>query len=185
LPESVQVTIEVDAQMNRVRATALGSTELKARDLRKEVGEAEAKSITAEAMQADAATLRRLAGTATMWVFEGRTESREWGIFTRKRKPVRVVDHQGIVKLQRESALVVQTTVAKWPETFARLWQEGTVYVGDATVYPDMFLMVGSRLADLSGMQAETHAVEVARTELAGRPGDEIVVILAGLRETG
>jgi hypothetical protein len=96
-----------------------------------------------------------------------------------------VVDHQGIVKLQRESALVVQTTVAKWPETFARLWQEGTVYVGDATVYPDMFLMVGSRLADLSGMQTETHAVEVARTELAGRPGDEIVVILAGLRETG
>jgi hypothetical protein len=34
-------------------------------------------------------------------------------------------------------------------------------------------------------MQTETHAVEVARTELAGRPGDEIVVILAGLRETG
>ena len=184
-PESVQVTIEVDAQMNRVRATALGSTELKARDLRKEVGEAEAKSIAAEAMQADAATIRRLAGTATMWVFEGRTESREWGVFTRKRQPVRVVDHQGIVKLQREAALVVQTTVSKWPEAFARLWREGTVYVGDATVYPDMFLIVGSRLADLSGMQAETHAVEVARTELDGRPGDEIVVILAGLRETG
>jgi N-methylhydantoinase A len=183
-PESVQVTIEVDAQMNRVRATALGSTELQARDLKKEVDEAEAAAIAAEAMQADPRGVRLLAATDALRVFEGRTEAREWGVFTRKRKPVRVVDRQGIVKLQREAALIAATPVSVWRDTFERLWKSGTVYVGDATVYPDMFLLVGGRIVDLSGMQTVTHAEEVARTELDGQPGETGIVILAGMRET-
>jgi N-methylhydantoinase A/oxoprolinase/acetone carboxylase beta subunit len=184
LPESVQVTIEVDAQMNRVRATALGSTELTARDLKREVDASEAAAIAAEAMQAEPRTVRLVAATPTMRVFEGRTDAREWGIFTKTRRPIRVVDRQGTVKLQREAALVSQTTVAAWQEPFARLWQTGTVYVGDATVYPDMFLVVGSRVVDLSGMQSVTHAEEIARTELNGESPDTAVIILAGMRES-
>ena len=183
-PESVQVTIEVDAQMNRVRATALGSTELHARDLKKEVGEAEAALIAAEAMQADPSTVKLLAATDALRVFEGRTETREWGVFTRKRKPIRVVDHQGTVKLQRDVALVAVASVSTWRETFGRLWQNGTVYVGDATVYPDMFLLISGRVVDLSGMQAVGHAEEVARTELDGQPAEMKIVIVAGMRES-
>jgi N-methylhydantoinase A len=183
-PESVQVHVEVDAQKSRVRATALGSTELKARDLLKAVGEEEARTIAAQAMQADLATVRLLARTETLGVYEGRIEERQWGIFRRVRRPIRVVDRQGFVKLQRDAARLAQTTVGGWPEAFARLWHEATVYVGDATVHPDMFFLVGSRLVDLSGMQALEHAQEIARAELDGRPAGEIVVIIAGMRES-
>jgi len=182
-PDSVQVTVEVDAPRSRIRATALGTTELKARDLLKEVGEAEARQIAARAMHAEPATVRLLAGTETMRVYEGQVEERQWGLFRRTRRPIRVVDHQGFVKLQRDAALVRQTTIGSWAEGFSRLWQEGTVYVGDATVFPDMFLVVGSRLVDLSGMQALEHAQGVARTELEGRLAEEVVVLIAGMRE--
>jgi hypothetical protein len=57
------------------------------------------------------------------------------------------------------------------------------VYVGDATVYPDMFLLVGSRLVDLSGMQKLEQAQEVARTETVGHPETETVVLIAGMRD--
>jgi len=181
-PDSVQVFVEVDSQKSRVRATALGTTELKTRDLLKEVDEAEARRIAALAMRADPATVRLLAGTETMRVYEGRVQERQWGIFKRTRRPIRVVDHQGFVKLQREAALVKQTTVSAWRGVFGRLWRDGTVYVGDATVHPDMFLVIGSRLVDLSGMQALEHAQEVARTEMEGRQVDEVVVVIAGVR---
>ncbi|HTU01201.1 MAG TPA: hypothetical protein VMG58_05270, partial [Candidatus Sulfotelmatobacter sp.] len=182
-PESVQVYIEVDAQRSRVRATALGTTELKARDLLKAVGEAESAAIAAESMRADPGTVRLLAQTATLRVYEGQLERREWGVFRRTLRPIRVVDHQGFVKLQRETARVAQTTAAAWGEAFRALWQKGTVYVGDATVYPDMFVLVGSRLVDLSGMQKLEQAQEVARTEIEGRPGTEAVVLIAGMRD--
>jgi len=182
-PESVQVYIEVDAQKSRVRATALGTTELKARDLLKAVGEAEAAAIATQSMRADPATVRLLGQTETLRVYEGQLQRREWGIFRRTRRPIRVVDHQGFVKLQREVALVEQTTVAAWAEAFRALWQKGTVYVGDATVYPDMFLLVGSRLVDLSGMQKLEQAQEVARTETVGHPETETVVLIAGMRD--
>jgi N-methylhydantoinase A/oxoprolinase/acetone carboxylase beta subunit len=139
-PESVQVFVEVDAQMNRVRATAVGTTELKTRDLLKRVGEEEAKAIAAQAMHADVQTVRLLGATDMMRVYEGVVEERQWGIFKRTRRPVRVVDHQGFVKLQREAALVRQTTVGACPGAFTTLWNKGTTYIGDATVYPDMFL---------------------------------------------
>ncbi|MGD0267044.1 MAG: hydantoinase/oxoprolinase family protein [Candidatus Methylomirabilota bacterium] len=182
-PESVQVYIEVDTQKSRVRATALGTTELKARDLLKTVGEAEAAAIATQSMRADPATVRLLGQTETLRVYEGQLQRREWGVFRRTRRPIRVVDHQGFVKLQREVALVEQTTVAAWAEAFRALWQKGTVYVGDATVYPDMFLLVGSRLVDLSGMQKLEQAQEVARTETVGHPETETVVLIAGMRD--
>jgi hypothetical protein len=133
-------------------------------------------------MHADVRSVRLLGATDMMWVYEGMIEERQWGIFKRTRRPIRIVDHQGFVKLQREAALVRQTTVGACLGSFATLWNEGTTYVGDATVYPDMFLILGGRVVDLSGMQALDHALEVARTELEGRESGEALVLIAGLR---
>ena len=41
-PENVEVTIEVDPQTQRVRATAMGASEMRAQDMRKQVSEEEA-----------------------------------------------------------------------------------------------------------------------------------------------
>lgn len=180
-PDSVQVFIEVDSQMNRVRATAVGTTELKAQDLLKQVDEEQAREIATQSMHAGIGNVRLVGATDGLRVFEGTIEERQWGIFRRIRHPLRVIDHQGFVKLQREKALVRESTVASWWKVFGILWQQGTVMVGDSTVNPDMFLAVGGRLLDLSGMQALEQAAEVARTELEGRDGDETVVIVAGM----
>ncbi|MFI5338328.1 MAG: hydantoinase/oxoprolinase family protein [Candidatus Methylomirabilales bacterium] len=181
-PESVQVFVEVDAQKSRVRATAVGTTELKTRDLLKKVSQEEAREIAAQSMQADLGTVRLLGATDLLRVFEGVVEERQWGLFKKTRRPIRVVDQQGFVKLQREAALVRPTVAGKWERVFSRLWGEGTVYVGDATVYPDMFVLVGGRLVDLSGLQSLEHAAGVARSELDGAPDDQPVVIVAGVR---
>src|SRR5262249_61538030 len=49
-PGGVEVTIEVDANTHRVRATAMGASEMRARQRRDEVGESEAREIAAKAM---------------------------------------------------------------------------------------------------------------------------------------
>ena len=49
-PENVEVTIEVDPKTHRVRATAMGASEMRARQRKDEVGENEARDIAAKSM---------------------------------------------------------------------------------------------------------------------------------------
>src|SRR3954451_10376254 len=52
-PDGVEVTIELDPNTHRIRATAMGASEMRARQRKDEVGETEAREIAAKAMGLD------------------------------------------------------------------------------------------------------------------------------------
>src|SRR5882724_12930084 len=57
-PENVEVTIEVDPQTQRVRATAMGASEMRSQDMRMQVSEGEAREIAARSMGLSTETVR-------------------------------------------------------------------------------------------------------------------------------
>src|SRR5439155_18552583 len=65
-PGNVEVTIEVDQNAHRVRATAMGASEMRARQRRVEVGEVEAREIAAKAMGIEPDRVALAAATARM-----------------------------------------------------------------------------------------------------------------------
>ena len=106
-PENVEVTIEVDAQTQRVRATAMGASEMRAQDLLKDVSEEEARNIAATSMGLAPRAVRLVAATDQMRVFQGSVEERKWRFFKSRRSPVRAVDREGVIRIQRSDGVVV------------------------------------------------------------------------------
>jgi N-methylhydantoinase A/oxoprolinase/acetone carboxylase beta subunit len=167
-PENVEVTIEVDPQTQRVRATAMGASEMRAKDMRKEVSEDEAREIAARSMGLSPETLRLAAATDQVRVFQGQVEERKWRIFSSRRAPLRAVDREGVIRIQRSDGVVAGVTAQTGLAEMRRLWEEVTIYNGDSVITPDMFVIAGRRVIDLSGVSALEQALAIGRSELEG-----------------
>jgi N-methylhydantoinase A/oxoprolinase/acetone carboxylase beta subunit len=179
--ENVEVTIEVDAQTQRVRATAVGASEMRAQDLLKEVSEAQARSIAAASMGLPEDAVKLAAATDQVRVFQGEVVERKWRFFTSRRRPVRAVDREGVIRVQRSDGIVLGGTAATGMAQLRRTWEEITIYNGDSIITPDVFVIAGRRVVDLSGITALDQAMTVGRSELEGMP-DETAIAIIGVQ---
>jgi N-methylhydantoinase A/oxoprolinase/acetone carboxylase beta subunit len=179
--ENVEVTIEVNAQTQRVRATAMGASEMRAQDLLKEVTEAEARGIAASSMGLSEEAVALAAATDQMRVFQGEVVERKWRFFSSRRRPVRAVDQEGVIRVQRSDAIVLSATAATGMAQLRRAWEEVTIYNGDSVITPDVFVIAGRRVVDLSGITALDQAMTIGRSELEGLP-DETAVAIIGVQ---
>ncbi len=177
-PENVEVTIEVDPQTQRVRATAIGASEMRAQDMRKEVSEDEAREIAARSMGLSPETVRLAAATDQVRVFQGQVEERKWRIFRSRRAPLRAVDREGVIRVQRSDGVVAGATAQNGLAEMRRLWEEVTIYNGDSVITPDMFVIAGRRVVDLSGVSALEQALAIGRSELEGLAPEASVALI-------
>ncbi|MEO8004673.1 MAG: hydantoinase/oxoprolinase family protein [Betaproteobacteria bacterium] len=178
-PENVEVTLEVDPQTQRVRATAMGASEMRAQDMSKQVSEEEAAGIAAKSMGLAAGTVRLAAATEDMRVFQGDVQERKWKIFTKRRMPVRAVDREGVIRIQRSDSVVMQARAADSLQELRNLWESVTIYNGDSIIAPDMFVVAGRRIVDLCGVTALDQAIAISRGELEGLPPEAPVVLIS------
>ena len=177
-PESIEVFVEVNPQTNRVRATAIGSMEMRAQDRASLPDQEECRLIAAKSMNLEPERVELCARSALCHVYRGQVEERRLRIFRSRRYPIRVVDHQGFVKVQRSDGTVYQLTGANALEGLRKGWEELTIYNGDSIINPDLFLIVGSHIMDLSGLQSVDHALGLVATELEGvKPEEPITVV--------
>jgi N-methylhydantoinase A len=177
-PEAVEVTIEVDPLTARVRATAMGASEMRAKQHTSDITETEALGIAAASMSLPAQKLKIAASTSRMRIFQGEVEERTWGLFRTHRTPVRAVDTDGVIRVQRSHGNVRQATAARAADTVRRVWSETTIYNGDSVVTPDMFVIVGARIVDLSGISVVEQALAIAKTEFEGLAPDAAVAVI-------
>jgi len=178
-PEAVEVTIEVDPRTQRVRATAMGASEMRARQRSGVITEAEALGIAAASMNLAAGELRVAAATPRMWVIQGSVEEKVlWGLFRKRRAPLRAVDADGVIRIQRSHGEVRQVPAGRAAEALRTFWTDTTIYNGDSVIAPDMFVIVGGRVVDLSGIVAVDQAIAVAQSELEGLAADAAVAMI-------
>jgi N-methylhydantoinase A/oxoprolinase/acetone carboxylase beta subunit len=178
-PENVEVTIEVDPQTQRVRATAMGASEMRAQDMRKQVSEEEAAGIAAASMGLQPEAVKLAAATEDVRVYQGEVREKKWKFFTTRRHPVRAVDREGVVRIQRSDGVVAQATAADGLRQLRELWESVTIYNGDSVIAPDMFVVAGRRIVDLSGITAVDQAIAISRGELEGLAPEAPVVLVS------
>ncbi|MEW1722900.1 hydantoinase/oxoprolinase family protein [Streptomyces sp. NPDC093109] len=176
--DGVEVEVTVDPQTSTVRAVATGATELRAQDPARRAGEADRLRAAAESLKADPAAVRVLAGTAAHTVYGTEVHRR----FRATRHPVRVVDADGVVRLHAPDARVTATTAGRAPEVLAALVKEATSYGDGGVRAPALRLLLGSRIADLSGVLDPGPLLALARGELRARASDEPVVAVVEVR---
>jgi N-methylhydantoinase A/oxoprolinase/acetone carboxylase beta subunit len=178
-PENVEVTIEVDPQTQRVRATAMGASEMRSQDMHKQVSQEEAAGIAATSMGLAPDTVRLAAATDDVRVFQAEVQERKWRFFTRRRNPVRAVDREGVIRIQRSDGVVAQASASDGLQQLRSLWESVTIYNGDSVIAPDMFVVAGRRIVDLSGITALDQAIAISRGELEGLPPEAPVVLIS------
>jgi len=182
--ENVEVTIEVNPHTQRVRATAMGASEMRAKTRTSEVGEDEAREIAARSMSVPVEAVQVAAATDRMRILQGTVTEKRWKFFSKQRRPVRAIDLDGVIRVQRSDAQVSSAPARQGLEVLKKLWEDTTIYNGDSVMVPDMFLVVGGHIVDLSGMVALDQAVAVARSEFEGLAPDVTVgfIAVAGAR---
>lgn len=184
LPETVEVQVEVDTRRNLVRAIAFGTTELKKDDRAAAALDVEACRLSAaRSMQVPPSLVQLAAQTDSFRVFVAeRREPALFGLWQKRRKLVRVLDHTGVVRLQRSDAEIIRSRVG----TVARDLEEAIARLtdfGDAgRALPDTHVLARARLIDLSGLADVEQVIALARTELEGFAEDEELIIIVAPR---
>ncbi len=59
-----------------------------------------------------------------------------------------------------------------------RLWEDVTIYNGDSVITPDVFVIVGGQLVDLSGVNSIDQAMAIDRSELEGLAADASIALI-------
>jgi len=161
MPQNVEVTIEIDPYSQHVRATAVGAVEMDSTP-RNVVGEDEARTIASRSLGVPFEATYIAAATDRMRMIQAVVDGRH---------PVRVVDLEGVVRLQRADARVKRSSVQQALATLERLWK-------GASRAPEAILVAGSHIVDLAGGLTLGQASAIARTELEGLAPDTTVVFV-------
>ena len=176
--DGVEVEVTVDPQTNTVRAVATGATELRTQDRSHRADADERLRAAATSLKTAEAQVRVLAGTGAYTVYGTEVRRR----LRADRHPVRVVDADGVVRLGAPDARVATMTVAESGEALAALVRDTTSYGDGGVRAPAVRLLVGGRIADLSGVLDPEALLALARTELRPRGSGEPVVAVVESR---
>jgi N-methylhydantoinase A len=184
-PESIEVFVEINPQTGRVRATAIGTMEMRSQDVCRSLDPEECRRIAAKSMNVPLERVELRASTGLVNVYQGLVEEKRWRFFNSRRYPFRAVDSQGFVKLQRSNGSIYQFTGTNALAGLTQAWENLTIYNGDSIIYPDLFLIVGSHIVDLTGVQSMEQAFGLVATELEGIAPDQPVAVVGTRGQRG
>lgn len=183
-PGTVEVSVEVDTQKNIIRAIAVGATELRSKDrMKKEMSEDERLGVVAENLGVGKEELHIEARNGSMMAVQyDRKQKKLFGLVKKVTKPLRLIDEEGVIRLQKNNALVRQTTVGGWQQDLKWILEELTEYNDGGTNLPNVYVVLGKRIIDLSGMQTGEQIISLGNVELAGYEDMEPLILAATRR---
>lgn len=183
-PGTVEVSVEVDTQRNIVRAIAVGATEMRSKDrLRKKLSEDELLAVVAENLEAPKDQLRISAQNGSMYAVQyNKVEKRLFGLVKKSTNQLRLIDEEGVIRLQKNNAWTRQTTVGEWEKDLDWILEELTEYNDGGTNLPNVYVVLGRRIIDLSGLPSPEQIVSLGGVELAGCRADEPLILAATKR---
>jgi len=167
-PDTVNVVVEVDSRRNLLRATAEGSTEIRTQELRgRELTEAERAELVAASCGRTAAPpqCRVRAAGFELWAAP-QVVRRLGGLVRESRLAVRVLDRAGTIRWAANGADWRASTAATAEQDLAMLAEQHTRYSDAGATIPRCFVLLESRIIDLSGLAEMRQVLEVLRIEL-------------------
>ena len=179
-PESIEVQIEIDAQKNVLRASATGTTELRTRELGKDaLQEEELEHRVRQSVRGNILECGRSAEIGGLSVYRVLTETRRLGGLLRKRtSQFRVIDHEGIIRLQLRHGDCMTGTKRSVLSGIKEFFEKHTIYGDAGREFPDLFAIFRGRVLDLSGLMSMDQIVSLLQIELGSVGDDEPVAAL-------
>lgn len=178
--DSIEVQIEVDKRRNLVRATAMGTTELRKRDDSQQTqGVEPCREIAARSMRLEINDVSLAAEAGNWLVFTGAQKvSSLFGLLKTRREMLRVLDRSGVIRLQRGAAKVHTCLLPKLKSVITEAVEQLTDFGDAGRAIPDIFVLYGARLANFSGLADLEQVLVLSEVELRSlNPATKLIVI--------
>lgn len=175
---TVEISIEIDKQANILRAIATGATELRTKDLAaKNLDKEILKQVAAESMNIDKKDVSILAQVGKWLVFKGLKIEKKF-IFKKKFKPIRVIDRDGVVRLQKNSGEVIVTKKLELLNDLSSFIDMNTEFSDAGGRLPLVYIYYGEKQLDLSGLVGKEQILSVTEMEMEQLNEEEEVIIV-------
>ena len=89
------------------------------------------------------------------------------------------VDLNGVIRVQRSHSVVRAASAGTGFADVRRLWEDTTIYNGDSVITPDIFVIIGSQIIDLSGVNSIEQALAITRSEFDGLVDSDPVALIS------
>jgi hypothetical protein len=99
--------------------------------------------------------------------------------FSKKIKSVRLIDKDGIIRLQRKNGMIYTCEGGKWKSAIQTILAEMTVFGDGGQEMPNVYIACGSRIIDLSSMQSAKQMYALCEIEFSGIEPDEKLILIA------
>jgi N-methylhydantoinase A len=184
-PESIEVSVEVDNRNKRVIAVATGSSEMRTRDVQiQTLNDEQIMQIADRSMNVGLDRLTINAKTTFLSVVTGqKIRKRFLGLFTIEEKPIRVIDREGVIRLQLSDAAVAQSTASSAGSQINSMLDELTVYGDAGALIPDLFLLSSARIIDMTGLVQASQIMALLDVEIKKTGPDDPLVIIAAQKK--
>ena len=181
VPETVEVSVEIDSKNKKVVATAMGTSELRTKDIDiQELTEDELLSICASSFKTSTENLL-IAGKTNFLhaVLLKETKSLFFGLMKNENQKIRVIDKEGTIRLQLSQSLVESVNNGSVKSKIKSMIESLTTFGDAGALLPDVYLLIGAKIIDLSGLINENQIMALVDLEIAKISSQEEVVIIA------
>jgi len=174
----------VDTKQKRLIAVAMGTPEMRTRELTIQVQSDQVlQKMAADSCDIEPEKMIAIAKTRVYSVFQAsKTKKKFFGLFTTESFPVRVLDKEGVIRLKLKNAVVRAGTVSTSYGLLGDLIEELTVFGDAGGLHPDVFCVVSARIMDLSGLINKEQILSLLRAELERFSIDEIAIVIVSCK---
>lgn len=167
-PATVEIAIEIESQKNILRAVATGATELRTKDRNsQEKSEQELLKIIEEAVSVPTMDIHKVASEGRWNAYEIEKVSKYFfGLFKKKQKLVRMIDCDGVIRLQKDIAKIKQIAKKDKDTVFSEFIDEMTLYTDAGATLPKTYLFFQQKMVDLSGVINKEQLMSLVDMEL-------------------
>ncbi|MDQ6931611.1 MAG: hydantoinase/oxoprolinase [Candidatus Eremiobacteraeota bacterium] len=182
-PDRVEVAVEIDTQRNLVRATGSGATALVEGSANGAIGESGERLSAARTLSCGVDELERIEGTGRLTIYAlTRVRKNHFG-FKRTTRELRVLDTKGVARIALRDAQVTVATAGEVQPALERAIEEATAFGDVGRAMPDLYVLHGSQIANLSGLADAPQSIALIQEEIAGLAPLTPVVILASSKK--
>ncbi len=178
---TVDVSIEIDAQKNILRAIATGATELRQKNLgAAELTKEELLKVSAEALGVQETDVAFVSKTGRWNLIEAKTKKKVFfGLLKWNRKSIAVTDREGVVRLRKEKAEYIKFCKGDRQTVFNSFLDENTTYSDANATIPKVFVFYREKMLDLTGMQTAEQLYSILDVETENMQSDEEIIAIA------
>lgn len=178
--DTVDVSIEIDAQKNILRAIATGATELRQKDLNSlSLSKEQLQTISAEALGAQPEDTSYVFENGRWNVFKSVTKKKIFGFIPSKKESLCVIDREGVVRLKKEKAFCIKFVKGNRSTEFKQFLDDYTIYSDANATIPKVFIFYREKMLDLTGMQTAEQLYSILDVETETLTDKEEIIAVA------